>query len=87
MQLVIASASHLLSLVDARASQLDEGGSRPRSTQERTAIEKAESYYREAANGQAQMVYFGGMAAVAGVDRDRRGRLADASTGRASSPR
>jgi hypothetical protein len=29
------------------------------------AIAKAEAYYHDAANGQAQMVYFGGMAAVA----------------------
>jgi hypothetical protein len=65
LQLVLASASHLLSLVDER---VDAG--RPRSIEavlerERAAIAKAEAYYCEAANGQAQMVYFGGMATVA----------------------
>ena len=67
MQLVMASASHLLGLVDARAARVDEGEIATALEQERTAIAKAESYYREAANGQAQMVYFSGMAAVAGV--------------------
>ena len=67
MQLVMASASHLLSLVDARAAEVDEGEIATALAQEHTAIAKAESYYREAANGQAQMVYFSGMAAVAGV--------------------
>jgi hypothetical protein len=33
--------------------------------QERAAILEAEAYYKDAANGQAQMVYFGGMASVA----------------------
>jgi hypothetical protein len=65
MQLVVASAAHLLSLVDARANSGDEATTAAALEQERTAINKAETYYREAANGQAQMVYFGGMAAVA----------------------
>ena len=65
LQLVLASASHLLSLVDERVD-----GGKPRSLEgvlerERAAIAKAESYYCEAANGQAQMVYFAGMASVA----------------------
>jgi hypothetical protein len=64
MQLVVASASHLLSLVDARAGNSDEGTTAAALKQERLAIRKAEAYYQEAANGQAQMVYFGGMAAV-----------------------
>jgi hypothetical protein len=64
LQLVVASAAHLLSLVDARASNADEATTTAGLNQERTAIRKAEAYYREAANGQAQMVYFGGMAAV-----------------------
>jgi hypothetical protein len=64
MQLVVASASHLLSLVDARAGNSDEATTRAALKQERLAIRRAEAYYREAANGQAQMVYFGGMAAV-----------------------
>jgi hypothetical protein len=64
MQLVVASAAHLLSLVDARASNADEATTVTALNKERAAIRKAEAYYKEAANGQAQMVYFGGMAAI-----------------------
>jgi hypothetical protein len=65
MQLVIASASHLLSLVDARATSSDDVATATALKQERAAIGEAEAYYKDAANGQAQMVYFGGMATVA----------------------
>jgi hypothetical protein len=65
MQLVVASASHLLSLVDARTSTADETATAAGLKQEHAAIKEAEAYYRDAANGQAQMVYFGGMATVA----------------------
>jgi len=65
MQLVVASASHLLSLVDARANSTDEVATAAALKQERAAIDDAETYYKGAANGQAQMVYFGGMAIVA----------------------
>lgn len=64
MHLVVSSAAHLLGLADARTN----GPSKAVSAaleQERKAITKAETYYREAANGQAQMIYFAGMAAVA----------------------
>jgi hypothetical protein len=64
MQLIVASAAHLLSLVDARASNADEATTSAALTRERAAIRKAEAYYSEASNGQAQMVYFAGMAAV-----------------------
>jgi hypothetical protein len=64
LQLVVASAAHLLSLVDARARDSDDSATAAALAKERTAIDKAEAYYREAANGQAQMVYFGGMALV-----------------------
>jgi hypothetical protein len=64
MQLVVASASHLLSLVDARATT-DEAATAKALKQEHASIAEAEAYYKDAANGQAQMVYFGGMAAVA----------------------
>jgi hypothetical protein len=64
MQLVIASASHLLSIVDERAAG-GEKAMRGAVEPEREAITRAEAYYREAANGQAQMVYFAGMASVA----------------------
>jgi hypothetical protein len=65
MQLVVASAAHLLSLVDARASAGDEAATATALKQEQTSIDDAERYYKGAANGQAQMVYFGGMASVA----------------------
>jgi hypothetical protein len=65
MQLVVASAAHLLSFADARAGHPDTAMSPAALDQERAAITKAEAYYKEAANGQAQMVYFGGMASVA----------------------
>jgi hypothetical protein len=65
MHLVVASASHLLSLVDAHASHTDDAKTQAALEQERAALNKAEAYYRDAANGQAQMIYFGGMATVA----------------------
>ncbi len=65
MRLVMASAAHLLALVDARAGHTDDAKTAAALEGERAALAKAEAYYREAANGQAQMVYFGGMAAVA----------------------
>ena len=65
MQLVMASASHLLGLVDARAAHANAAETSAALQQERAALAKAETYYREAANGQAQMVYFSGMAMVA----------------------
>jgi len=65
MQLVHASAAHLLSLVDARASHGDEAKTAEALARERRALSRTEAYYREAANGQAQIVYFAGMALVA----------------------
>jgi hypothetical protein len=67
MQLVMASAAHLLSLVDARASHADAAKNAAALQQERAAIARTEEYYREAANGQAQIVYFVGMAFVAAL--------------------
>jgi hypothetical protein len=64
MQLVFASASHLLSLVDGRAGSSSEAAVADAVAKERAAIDKAEAYYHEAANGQAQMAYFAGMAMV-----------------------
>ena len=64
MQLVFASASHLLSLVDARAGNTSEPAVGEAVAKERAAIDKAEAYYHEAANGQAQMAYFAGMVMV-----------------------
>src|SRR6476646_1191951 len=54
LQLVFASASHLLSLVDARAGNAGEAAVTAAVAKERAAIDKAEAYYHEAANGQAQ---------------------------------
>lgn len=63
--LVTLSAGHLLSLVDARASHGDEKATKKGLIQEQRRLARVESYYRAAANGQAQMVYFAGMALVA----------------------
>jgi hypothetical protein len=65
LQLVVAAATHLLSIVDARANSADAAATATALEPERAAIDKAEAYYCEAANGQAQMTYFGGMASVA----------------------
>ena len=65
MQLVMASAAHLLGLVDARAAHAKDGETAAALQQERAALSRAEAYYTEAANGQAQMIYFSGMAVVA----------------------
>jgi hypothetical protein len=65
MSLVMASASHLMSLVDRRAANADGTANASSLAQEQLALKKAESYYDEAANGQAQIVYFVGMAVVA----------------------
>jgi len=65
MQLVVASASHLLSLVDRRASRADDAENATALSEERKALDRAEAYYRDAANGQAQIIYFVGMSLVA----------------------
>jgi hypothetical protein len=65
MQLVMACAAHLLSLVDARAAHADPTAAADVLDRERKALDDVDDYYRNAANGQAQIVYFGGMAAVA----------------------
>jgi len=61
MRLVMASAAHLLSLVDARAAHSDETKITAALEEERAELDKAEAYYCTAANGQAQIVYFVGM--------------------------
>jgi hypothetical protein len=65
MQLVVASASHLLSLVDGRAAHADPVQTEQTLAEERAALDHVETYYCGAANGQAQIVYFAGMAVVA----------------------
>jgi hypothetical protein len=64
LQLVTASAAHILSLVDD-ASQHTNGAETEKALQrERGVLDQAEKYYCEAANGQAQIAYFAGMATV-----------------------
>jgi hypothetical protein len=61
LRLVMASASHLLSLVDSRAKHTDDAAAAATLEHERKALDEIEAYYCQAANGQAQIVYFTGM--------------------------
>jgi hypothetical protein len=65
MNLIMASAEHLMSLVDRRASGTPPEKDDAVVRRERRCLEKTEHYYTVAANGQAQIVYFAGMASVA----------------------
>jgi hypothetical protein len=65
LQLIVAAAAHLLSLVDERAAHADDAHADVALKQELAALEEADTYYQQAANGQAQIVYFAGMASVA----------------------
>jgi len=67
LRLVMSSAAHLLSLVDARAAHNNEAMVAAALQEEREAIDKAEAYYCDAANGQAQIVYFTGMVFTAAL--------------------
>ena len=62
MHMVMASAAHLLSLADDQASQRDD---RKVLEQEKGSLKECLAYYRDAANGQTQMVYFAGMGVFA----------------------
>lgn len=64
LELVVACAANLLSLVDARARSGDKTKTAEALDHEHDAIGKVESYYCNAANGQAQLVYFAGIATV-----------------------
>jgi hypothetical protein len=64
LELVVSCAGNLLCLVDKRAKAGDELQTAKALERERDEIHRVESYYHEAANGQAQLVYFGGIAAV-----------------------
>jgi hypothetical protein len=64
MNLIMASAEHLMSLVDRRASGTPPDKDDAVVRRERRCLEKTEHYYTVAANGQAQIVYFAGMALV-----------------------
>ena len=61
MQLVMASAGHLLSLVDEPSEHEGKGKKELALKLERRKLEKARAYYHQAANGQAQFYYFTGM--------------------------
>jgi hypothetical protein len=62
MQMAMASASHLLSLADEKAAHRD-AVKVPK--EEEQDLKACHRYYCDAANGQTQMVYFGGMGAFA----------------------
>ena len=63
LHLVAASAGHLLSLVDS-SSQHGGGATAAAVRRESAELKKTEEYYKQAANGQAQIAYFFGMALV-----------------------
>jgi hypothetical protein len=67
LHLITASAAHLLSLVDAASEHVDEKATAHALAREERALAQTERYYRHAANGQAQIWYFAGMAVVAVV--------------------
>jgi hypothetical protein len=67
LELVVSCAAHLLSLVDTKAGVGDEGRTKSAVAHERAEMKKVKAYYCEAANGQAQLVYFGGIATVMAV--------------------
>jgi hypothetical protein len=76
LQLVMSSASHLLSLVDAREDARAAGDAHPQDVErqrrrikdaiegERRTLADVTDYYDNAATGQAQVIYFAGMASV-----------------------
>ena len=64
LELVVSCASHLLSLADERTGTRDRDETATALAGEQAKIEKVKAYYCDAANGQAQLVYFGGIAAV-----------------------
>ena len=65
IQLVMTSACHLLSLVDARHLKASVEDRRTAVAAESRELELVADDYRQAANGDAQLIYFGGM--VVGV--------------------
>src|SRR4029077_11376820 len=64
LELVVSCAAHLLSLVDTRAGAGDEARTGAGVELERVQMKKVKDYYCDAANGQAQLIYFGGIATV-----------------------
>jgi hypothetical protein len=64
LELVVSCAAHLLSLVDTCAGVGDDAETAAAVEHERAEMKKVKNYYCEAANGQAQLIYFGGIATV-----------------------
>jgi len=64
LELVVSCAANLLSLVDKRARSGDHESTAEALNRERAEVANVETYYCEAANGQAQLIYFGGIATV-----------------------
>lgn len=80
MELVMASAAHLLSLVDAPSGHEAKSKKEQALKLERHALDRVRAYYHSAANGQAQLYYFLGLmlgALVIGVLAFLLGRNAD----------
>jgi hypothetical protein len=65
LHLIAASAGHLLSLVDTASEHDDAKATAEALAREKRALAETDRYYRHAANGQAQIWYFAGMAGVA----------------------
>jgi hypothetical protein len=66
LQMVTASAGHLLSLADPKITATQAADIRERELDAKKGmLKRTEEYYCDAANGQAQMIYFFGMAIVA----------------------
>ena len=64
LELVVACAAHLLSLVDTPAGAGNSAKTAAAVEHERGELKKVQDYYCDAANGQAQLIYFGGIATV-----------------------
>jgi hypothetical protein len=64
LELVVSCAAHLLSLVDTRAGVGNSSKTAAAVQHERAEMKKVADYYCDAANGQAQLIYFGGIATV-----------------------
>jgi len=67
LELVVASAAHRRSLVDTRAGTTDPEKTKAALAHEQEVMQKVRDYYCEAANGQAQLIYSGGIATVLAV--------------------
>jgi hypothetical protein len=65
LHLVAAAAAHLLSVADRATTPSDSHEAEVVLKRERQSIDKAWRYYEQAANGQAQIIYFAGMTIVA----------------------